>query len=112
MQSLVAWVKVHALVDACEGRVQGFGKLAFVFAHPLSSDGSSVPVECVAGCETVQGEKGILILSLDGAFVFLHMCAELPTGLAHVRAGIFRAWHLVHHIPLLLFWKSVLHAYQ
>ncbi len=82
-QSLVAWVKVHALVDACGSRVSGFAKLTFVFGRSLSNDGSSVPVEGVDSYETVQGEKGILILSSDGAFVFLHTCAELPTGLAH-----------------------------
>ncbi len=93
-------------------RVPGFHKLAFIFRRSLSHDGCSVPVEGVAGCETVQGEKRILILSSDGAFVFLHTCAELPTGLAHVGAGTFRAWYLAHHVPLLLCWKSVLHAYQ
>ncbi len=78
MQSLVAWVKVHALVDASGDRVPGFDKLAFVFRRSLFDDSSSVPVENVAGCEKVQGEKRNLILSSDGAFVFLHTCAELP----------------------------------
>ncbi len=82
-QSLVAWVKVHALVDACRGRVPGFHKHAFVFRRSLYHDCSSVTVEGVAGCETVQGEKRIHILSSDGACVFLYTCAELPTGLAH-----------------------------
>ncbi len=76
-QSLVAWVKVHALVDACGGRVPGFHKLVFIFRRSVSHDGRSVPVEGVAGCEAVQGEKRIFILSSDGAFVFLHTCAEL-----------------------------------
>ncbi len=58
-------------------------QLAFIFRRSVSHDGSSVPVEGVAGCETVQGEKRILILSSDGAFVFLHTCVKLPTGLAH-----------------------------
>ncbi len=75
-QSLVAWVKVHSLVDACGCRVPVFHKLAFIFRRSVSHDGSSVLVEGVAGCETVQGEKRILILSSDGAFVFLHTCAE------------------------------------
>ncbi len=100
-QSLVAWVNVHALVDACGGRVPGFHKLAFIFRRPVSHGGSSVPVEGVAGCETMQCEKRIFILSSDGAFEFPHTCAELPTGLAHVGAGTFRAWYLVHHVPLL-----------
>ncbi len=111
-QSLVSWVKVHALVDACGGRVPGFHKLVFMFRRSLSHDSSSVPVEGVDGCETVQGEKRILILSSDGAFVFLHTCAELPTGLAHVGAGRFRVWYLAHHVPLLLRWESVLHTCQ
>ncbi len=41
------------------GRVPGFHKLAFIFRRSLSHDGSPVPVEGVAGCETVQGEKRI-----------------------------------------------------
>ncbi len=76
----MAWVKVYALVDACGGRVSGFHKLAFIFGRSVSHDGNSVPVKGVAGREMVQGEKRILILSVDGAFVFLHTCAELPTG--------------------------------
>ncbi len=85
--SLVAWVKVHALVGASRGRVPGFHKLAFIFRRSVSHDVSSVPVEGVAVCETVQGEERILILSSDGAFVFLHMCTELPNGLAHEELG-------------------------
>ncbi len=108
----MAWVKVYALVDACGGRVSGFHKLAFIFRRFVSHDGNSVPVKGVAGREIVQGEKRILILSVDGAFVFLHTCAELPTGLAHVGAGTFRAWYLVHHVPLLLRWEFVLRTYQ
>ncbi len=69
--------KVYALVDACGGRVPGFYKLAFVFGRSLFNDDNSAPVEGVAGCETLQAEKGILILSSDGAFVFLHTCGEL-----------------------------------
>ncbi len=42
-------VKVHALVDACRGRVQGLDKLAFAVRRSLSHDGSSVPLEGVAG---------------------------------------------------------------
>ncbi len=57
-------------------------------------------------------QKRIFILSSDGAFVFLHTCAELPAGLAHVGAGTFRAWYLVHHVPLRLRWESILHTYQ
>ncbi len=67
---VLALVKVHALVDASVGRVPGFDKLAFVFKRSLSG---------VAGCETVQGKKRIPILLSDGAFVFLHTGAELPT---------------------------------
>ncbi len=77
--SLEAWVKVHVLVEACGGRVAGFDKLAFVFGGSLSNDGSPVPVECVAGCKTVQSEKVLLILTFDSAFMFLHACADLPT---------------------------------
>ncbi len=110
-QSLVPWIKVHALVDACGGRVPDFEKLAFVFGvlFPTTvalSQSNAWPVE------TVQGEKRILILFSDGAFVFLHTRAELPTGLAHVGAGTFRARYLVYHVPLLLRWESVLYTYQ
>ncbi len=40
-QSLVAWVKILALVGACGGRVPGFHKLAFIFRRSVSHDGSS-----------------------------------------------------------------------
>ncbi len=86
----LACVNVHVVVS-------GIDKLAFVSAHSLSSNGSSVLVHCV--------------LSSDGAFMFLHTCTELATGLAHVRAGTFRPRYLVHHVPLVLWWTSVLHAY-
>ncbi len=65
----------------------------------IYSWGDNKFIEGVAFCETVQGEKRILILSSDGAFVFLHTSAELPNGLAHVRAGTFRVWYLVPATP-------------
>ncbi len=45
--------KVDALVDACGGSVSGFDKFAFVFGRPFSNDDSSVPVEYLAGYETL-----------------------------------------------------------
>ncbi len=72
-QSLVALIKVNALVGACGSRVPDFNEYAFVFKRFFSNDGSPNPV----GCDTVESEKGFLILPS----IFLHMCVEWPTGL-------------------------------
>ncbi len=52
-QSLVAWIKANALVDACGGRVPGFDKFAFVFGRFSFNHGSPVPVKCLTGNETM-----------------------------------------------------------
>ncbi len=80
-QSLVALIKVNALVGACGGRVPGFDEYAFVLKRFFSNDSSPAPVECVTGCETVKKEQGFLILPSFGAFVFLHTRVEWPTSL-------------------------------
>ncbi len=80
-------VKVHALIDASGGRVLCFDSRLYL----------DVPFPTTVAQS--QSNAGKFTLSSDSVFLFLHTCTELPTGLAQVRAGTFRAWYLMHHEP-------------
>ncbi len=42
-------------------------------------------MERVAGCEAMQGQKGILVLSPDNTLRFLHMCGKLAASFVSPR---------------------------
>ncbi len=55
--------------------------------------------EAVAGCEAMQDQKGIVVLSPDNTLMFLHTRGKLTTSLVHIGAGAVRARDAIHDIP-------------
>ncbi len=66
----------------------------------------------MAGCEAMQGQRGILVLSPDSALIFLHTHSKLTATLVHKGAGALRARDAIHNIPPSLRVKGVLHVHQ
>ncbi len=50
-QSSVAGTKDYALIDAYGGCIPYLDEIAYMPGGPFSDDGSSIPIECVAGCQ-------------------------------------------------------------
>ncbi len=66
----------------------------------------------MAGCEAMQGQKGIHTLSPDSTLMFLHMRGKLTASLAHTGVGALRARDAVHDVQPSLRWKGALHMHQ
>ncbi len=66
----------------------------------------------VAGCEAMQGQKGILVLSPDSILMLPHTRSKLTTNSARIGAGIHSARDGLHDIPPSLRAKAVLHVHH
>ncbi len=52
-KSSVAEIECYALIDTCGGSAPCLDKIARMFRGPFSDDGRSVPIECVAGRQSM-----------------------------------------------------------
>ncbi len=50
-QSSVAGIKDNTLIDASEGRIPNLDEIASIPGGPFYEDGSTIPIEFVAGCQ-------------------------------------------------------------
>ncbi len=66
----------------------------------------------MAGCEVMQGQKGILVLSPDSASMFLYTRGKQVAGLARMCVGALRARDILYEVSPSLRWKRVFHVFQ
>ncbi len=52
----------------------------------------------VVGCEAIQRQKGIHVLSRDSTLMFLRMREKQTANLGYIGAGALRARHALHDI--------------